>query len=240
MPARSPPRQPAPAPPGALAWYASEAGQGVLAVEERAMARVLAGCPALPWLWLGVPGAVAPEATVRRGVRLCRTPGGLFDGTVRCGLPLPLASESMCAVLLQHALDDTAAIGPLLDECARVLAPGGVLWLAALNPWSPYRARWARSGLRARDPGRWQAALRRAGFAVDTVGVQWLGPHWRVAHGEVGIGAADRLRAGIALTVSKRVHAPIPPTPVPALLRWQGAPAGGRGARRAREAIMRR
>lgn len=219
MPALPHRRQPDPGSPDALAWYASEAGQGVLAVEERTMARVLTGRPALPWLWLGVPGAVAPEAAIRRGLRLCRD-ADEFGGALRCALPLPLASESVGVVLLQHALDDTVAIDPLLDECARILVPGGVLWLAALNPWSPYRVRWARTGLRARDPGRWQGALRRVGFAVDSVSLQWLGPHWRVAHGEAGIGAADRLRAAIALTVSKRVHALVPPTPL-RKLRWQ-------------------
>ena len=85
---------------------------------------------------------------------------------------------------------------------------------------SPYRARWARSGLRAHDPGRWQAALRAAGFASEAVSLQWLGPHWRVAHGEAGVGAADRLRAGVALVACKRVRSLIPPTPLKQL-RWQ-------------------
>lgn len=222
MPAPSSARQPethaAP-----LAWFGSEAGQGVLAVEETAMARVLASCPAAPWLWLGAPGAAPPDIPGGRGVLLRRHRLG-FEGAVRCALPLPFASEAVGAILLQHALDDGFAIDEVLDECGRVLMPGGTLWLAALNPWSPYRARWARTGLRAHDPGGWQAALRRTGFAVDTVSLQWLGPHWRVAHGEIGVGAADRLRAGIALTVNKRVHALIPPKPL-RNLRWQtGSP----------------
>lgn len=202
-----------------LAWFSSEAGQGLLAAQEAAMARVLASWPAAPWAWLGTAGAAPPDMPGGRGVLLRRNGKG-FNGAVRCCLPLPFASEAMGAILLQHALDDGFAIDEVLDECARLLMPGGTLWLAALNPWSPYRARWARSGLRARDPGGWQSALRRAGFAVDTVSLQWLGPHWRVAHGDVGVGASDRLRAGIALTVNKRVHALIPPKPL-RNLRWQ-------------------
>ncbi|MFC3551208.1 hypothetical protein ACFOLC_09305 [Lysobacter cavernae] len=221
MPVPSQPRQPD-ADPGALAWFSSEPGQGLLAVEETAMLRVLAACPAAAWAWLGVSGAAPPE--IGRGLLLRRHTRG-FHGAVQCRLPLPVASEALGAVLLQHALDDDVPIDPLLDECARVLAPGGTLWLAVLNPWSPYRLRWARSGLRARDPGVWQAALRRAGFAADTVSLQWLGPHWRVAHGEVGVGAADRLRAGVALTVNKRVHALIPPKPL-RNLRWQASRVG--------------
>lgn len=200
---------------GPLAWFGSTAGQGLLAVESAAMARVLAGIPALPWCWLGVPGTVPPETARGRGVLLRRDGSHLdevrFGGAMRCGLPLPLANESFGAVLLQHALDDGADAEELLGECERILAPGGTLWLAALNAWSPYRVRWARTGLRARVTGAWQASLRRAGFALDSVNLQWLGPRWRMDHGDVGVGMNDWLRAGIALSVSKRVHALIPP-----------------------------
>ena len=202
----------------ALDWFGSAAGQGLLAAEAGAVRRILTGCPALPWAWLGLTAAAPPPET-GRGV-LLRRDRRHWQGAVRCGLPLPLASEAFGAVLLQHVLDDTGDADALLGECARVLAPGGTLWLAALNPWTPYRARWAGSGLIARDPGRWQAALRRAGFSAGSVSAQWLGPHWRSGHGEAGVGATDRLRAGLALTVSKRVWAAIPPARL-RKLHWQ-------------------
>ncbi len=239
MPALSHGRQPNPghgAGPGqALRWFGEVSGHGLLEVESGAMARVLAASPALPWAWFGVAAASPPHG---RGVALQRSPEG-FDGALRCRLPLPLASEAFGAVLLQHVFDDGADPLPLLGECARILAPGGRLWLATLNPWSPYRLRWARSGLRARDAGHWQAALRGSGFAADPVSLQWLGPRWREAHGEVGVGAADVLRAGLALSLTKRVHAAIPPSRLQQL-RWQtglvprdaatqrGAPAAAR------------
>lgn len=209
MPRTRPHRQPEPA----LRWYGSAAGQGLLAVERAAMDRVLSASVTPAWAWLAVTGATPPVSDRHRGVRLCRTERG-FDGDVRCALPLPLATESLGVVLLQHALDDGTHAGEMLEECMRVLVPGGVLWLAALNPWSPYRARWVRSGLHARAPGRWQGSLRRAGFAVDSLSLQWLGPRWRSAHGDSGVAAADRLRAGIALTVHKRVHAAVPIKPL--------------------------
>lgn len=234
MPALAPSRQSA----GPLAWFGSVASQGLLAVEAAAMARVLAATPALPWCWLGVPGAVPPGAVEApangRGVLLRRDGSGAavdgilsagdlrFGGALHCGLPLPLANETFGAVLLQHALDDGFDPDDLLGECERILAPGGTLWLAALNAWSPYRARWARNGLHAHVTGVWQASLRRAGFALDSVSLQWLGPRWRMDHGDVGVGMYDWLRAGIAMSVNKRVHAVVPPKPLRAL-RWQGA-----------------
>ncbi|HEV8693916.1 MAG TPA: methyltransferase domain-containing protein [Lysobacter sp.] len=222
MPALAPSRQPE----GPLAWFGSAAGQGLLAVEAAAMTRVLAATPALPWCWLGVPGAVPPEAPGGRGVLLRRegfhAEDMRFGGALRCGLPLPLANEIFGAVLLQHALDDGFDPDELLGECERILAPGGTLWLTALNAWSPYRARWARTGLRAHVTGAWQASLLRAGFALDSVNLQWLGPRWRMDQGDVGVGMNDWLRAGIALSVSKRVHALVPPMPLRSF-RWQGA-----------------
>ncbi len=217
MPPSASQRQTGSSPPP-LDWFGSGAGQELLAAEAGAVQRILAGCPALPWPWLGLPPA-APPPSVGRGL-LLRRDRGRWGGALRCGLPLPLASETFGAVLLQHVLDDAFDADALLGECARILAPGGTLWLAALNPWTPYRARWAGSGLRARDPGRWQAVLRRAGFSADSVSLQWLGPHWRIGHGEAGVGATDRLRAGLALTVSKRVWAAIPPARL-RNLRWQ-------------------
>ena len=207
MPATMPQRQIEP--PAALDWFASPAGQGLLVAEAAAMERVLQRCPALPWAWFGVAGAEPPTVT-GRGILLSRRHRD-WSGSIRCRLPLPLPSESFGAVLLQHVLDDAAEPEALLGECARVLAPGGTLWIAALNPWTPYRARWTGSGLHATDPGRWQAALRRAGLSGNSIAMQWLGPHWRIGPGTAGIGLADRFRAGIALTVGKRVRAVIPP-----------------------------
>lgn len=200
-----------------LDWFGARAGRGLLASEDAAVGRVLARCPALPWLWIGVPAAAPPEAP--RGV--CLQPAGAgFTGDLHCQLPLPLATECFGAIFLQHVLDDVHDVQMLLDECARVLAPGGTLWLATLNPWSPYRARWIGTGLHARVPGRWQGALRRAGFSPGSTRVQWLGPHWHPGAADAGVGLADRFRAGLALSSGKQVLAVNPPAALHHL-RWQ-------------------
>ena len=40
-------------PDSAFGWFGTQAGQGLLAVEGGAMARVLEIGPPLPWAWLG-------------------------------------------------------------------------------------------------------------------------------------------------------------------------------------------
>lgn len=204
MPAGSDPRQPE----RTLDWFGSLAGQGVVAAEESAAIQALDGGPDLPWLWLGNPGAAPPNR--RRRPLVLRREGDGWTGDVHCGLRLPLPRDVLGAVVLQHALDADVDLDAVLGECERVLVPGGTLWIAALNPWTPYRVRWLGSGLIARDPGQWQRALARSGFTSDAIRVQWLGPHWRGGHGEAGVGMVDRLRAAFAITVIKRVHAPIP------------------------------
>lgn len=234
MPSQSHRRQP----DRGFGWFASEAGQGLLEVESAAQERLLNSGPTLPWLWMGVQAA-APPLSERRGICLRKSAtGGTFHGALQCSSTLPLASESFGAVLIQHALDDAGAPEDLLTECERILTPGGSLWLAALNPLSPYRLRWSRSGLHARPAGRWQAALKRAGFALDSVHLQWIGPRWRTGRGEAGVAAADRLRAGMALTIIKRPYALIPPRPVRAVS-WQPGGATSQPLGR-RPAIMRR
>ena len=190
-----------------LGWFTTLAGQGVLAAEESAAIQALEGGPDLPWLWLGVPG-IAPPARRRQPLVLHRDGDG-WRGDVHCDLRLPVARDAVGAIMLQHALDADGDLRTVLGECERVLVPGGTLWIATLNPWTPYRARWLGTGLDARDPGQWQRALARSGFATDAIRVQWLGPYWRGGHGEAGVGVVDRVRAAFAITVIKRVAAPI-------------------------------
>src|SRR3546814_13939965 len=75
----------------------------------------------------------------------------LFLSAARCRLPLPLASESIGVVVLQHVAAPGRSRRELFEECARVLAPGGRLWVFALNPLAPYRWRWRGTGLGASE-----------------------------------------------------------------------------------------
>ncbi len=205
MPLPSPPGQPEPA---ASDWFASAAGRVVLDSEAESLAAALADGRGLPWLWLAPPGGDGSRHAGGRGIRLFAGNGG-WIGDVRCGLPLPLATESIGAIALQHVLGRGAAGQALLAECARVLVPGGRLTLFALNPLAPYRWRWRGAGLETSEPLLWRRRLREAGLVPEPLS-QGVGPSWRETPSsrlQPGVG----LRAAFLLRAEKRA---IPLTPV--------------------------
>lgn len=207
--------------PDALAWFGNGPGGPLLAAEQPWVAAALKARAPQAWLWLG-PSAPDP-ALVRpaRGVQLYRQPMG-FAGSLRCDLPLPLPTEALAAVVVQHALE-TAHDG-LLEECARVLEPGGRLWLFALNPWSPYRLRWRGLDLVVHDALGWRERLRAAGLQPVGREARYLGPVWRAKGAADGRGPG-RLRAVCLLEAEKRVAALIPPSPAKRPWRTDAAPA---------------
>lgn len=207
--------------PDALQWFGSGRGAPLLAAEQALIDAALASRAPQAWLWLAAtPGLPPATGTPSRGLRVHpdRTDGGL-TGAVRCGVPLPLPTEAIGSIVVQHALD--AGDGhALLDECARVLEPGGRLWLFALNPFSPYRLRWRRAGLSARDPAGWQLQLQAVGLQ-PAAEPEYLGPVWRTARSPDARWPPPQLRAVCLLQAEKRVAGLIPPTP--AARNWRAA-----------------
>jgi SAM-dependent methyltransferase len=206
------PTMPAPSPSGqpenAAGWFAISAGQALLRSETETARTFLERGSALAWLWIRPAPDVDSGVASGRGLRLATADGG-WTGDVRCWLPLPLASESIGSVLLQHVLTRDAAGRALLEECTRVLVPGGRLGLFALNPLSPYRWRWRGHGLQASEPLAWRRRLRAAGLVPEPLS-QGIGPSWRegvVADAQQGVG----LRAAYLLQAEKRS---LPLTPV--------------------------
>jgi hypothetical protein len=215
MPSLSPTGQP----DSASAWFGTVPGRALLDSEHALVAHAFSERPGQSWLWLG-PQAQTLAAD-GRGLRLASARGG-YLGDVRCALPFPLASESIGVVVLQHVVRSGAAGQALLDECARVLVPGGRLWLFGLNPLAPYRWRWRGAGLRASEPLTWRRRLRGIGLVPAPVS-QGIGPSWRVCvsdHVQEGPG----LRAAYALSAEKRTL-PLTPLRRRAAMPLQGAPA---------------
>lgn len=219
MPATASQRQPG----AACAWFADPAGRALLDVAGERLALALKARPQTARLWLAPRDGGAGQRCGARGLVLHPAAGGGFSGGLRCRMPLPMAGESFgdVAVLFPETLGHGAR--DFFAECARVLLPGGRLWLCALNPLSPYRQRWRGTGLHAHPASRWRARLRAAGLSdADGGHALRFGPGWRVGPGRDGA----RLGALRMIIMEKRVAALIPPARVePA--RWPAPlPAG--------------
>jgi SAM-dependent methyltransferase len=210
--------------PDALAWFGTGHGGPLLASEHARVSQALTSRTPQPWLWVSPAGADpahAAHAPATRGVRLHATAGShRLAGHVECGLPLPLPTEAMGVIVLQHVLD-AGDPQPLLQECSRVLEPGGRLWLFVLNPWSPYRLRWRGAGLVPRGLDQWRLQLAAAGL-VTSQHVLHYGPVWKGVTDAPGHGPAP-FRAARLLEAEKRVAGLIPPAPVARA--WRAAPA---------------
>ena len=201
-------------------WFASEAGRAVLDSEEEIVRQAAAERPGQPWLRLMATDGL--ECLGERELPL-HVADGVFRGPVTCALPLPLSSESIGTVVLQHVVDGPVLPAALLEEAARVLVPGGRLWLLALNPLAPYRMRWTRQGPVASEPIRWRRRLRTAGLVPEAVS-QGVGPRWAILpNATLQQGAG--MRAAYLLRAEKRV---LPLTPIrsrPSLRLDTGVPA---------------
>jgi len=220
MPVPASRRQPkSGAPTAASSWFETPAGRAVLDSEAEAVHRAAEERPGQPWLRLSAAPGLPAGGGRSLDLHLSR---GMFDGPLRCRLPLPVASDSLGAIVLQHVADG-GDCRELLEECVRVLVPGGRLWLFALNPLAPYRWRWSGEGPKGAEPITWRRRLRVAGLAPEPVS-QGLGPRWRIAP-DPGTQDGAGLRAAYLLRAEKRV---VPMTPVrarPRLRLQPGVPA---------------
>lgn len=195
MPALVTARQPD-APPG---WFATECGLALVMSELPSLHAAVSARPGLPWLaFSAVPRPSAIDQP--HGLWLRGEGHNGWLGDVACGAALPLASESVGTIVIQHVESDD--IEPWLEECVRVLVPGGRLSVFALNPLSPYRGHWQGEGVSGREPVTWRRRLKRAGLAPEPV-AQGIGPRWRAridSEPQLGAGA----RAAYLLVGEKR------------------------------------
>ena len=223
MPAPASPSQPDPKPsslPSGTAWFAGAAGRAVLESEDEIVLQAGAERPGQPWLWLAAGPALTGAGAHGLALRL---EGVHFDGPVRCALPLPIATEAVGTVVLQHVGDVCPDPAALLAECVRVLLPGGRLWLLAVNPMAPYRWRWSGNGVRGWEPVSWRRRLRTAGLVPEVVS-QGVGPRWRPAPSP-GLQDGAGLRAAFLLRAEKRVSPLTPVRARPSLRLQTGVPA---------------
>jgi SAM-dependent methyltransferase len=135
-----------------------------------------------------------------------------LGGDVACMADaLPWEDDAFRLVLVQHAGDVLPSRGTLIDELARVLAPGGVLLWYGLNPWSPWLAwmHWqARHGLPLPRTAPADITRRRllrrqlAPVSIDYVGACW--PHRGERSAIHAMGLLAPMRGAYLLTASKQ------------------------------------
>ncbi len=144
-----------------------------------------------------------------RHLRLLRlhAQGGGLRGDLRCRADaLPIEDDAFQLVVVQHAADALPAAPHLLDECVRVLAPGGTLLWFGLNPWSPWLVwlHWqARSGVPVPAASGAHGLRRRLiACGLDSGKPHAFGPCWPSS--VAADSALTPLRAAWGLVASKR------------------------------------
>lgn len=142
-------------------WFSRSPGRDLLRQEQVSLEAVLSRLFGYYLLQVGFPvfqitpglaGRIRSVVLLMPELPTRPTPPGWVCGNP---LQLPVASDSVDAVLLQHTLDFSVNPRQLLREAERVLVPEGRLIIVGFNPWSLW--------------GGWRLFLRSAG------GVPWCG-----------------------------------------------------------------
>jgi SAM-dependent methyltransferase len=212
-------------------WLDSPLGAAVLELETRLLQDELADVVGFELLQLGRWGdwsrlcegartqhrtLIAPDADGPHAIR------AHFDA-------LPIASNSVEAVLLPHTLEHVAHPHQLLREAERVLVGEGNVIICAFNPWGPWGARhYSASGnfpphaARMLSERRTRDWLTLLGFEIVTARRYLFAPPWTqymvgLQPGswleERGPTLASPLAGAYLLKARKRVHAVTPIRP---------------------------
>ena len=113
--------------------------------------------------------------------RLHATGDGLGGDIVCEARALPLEDESFQLVFAQHIGDALPAESGLVEEIARVMAPGSLLLWSGFNPWSPWLAwmHWRTRGGAAPQTLNVDTLRRRLlRFQLAPVALDYLGSCW--------------------------------------------------------------
>lgn len=205
MPVPAAARQPDP--PG-VGWFATPPAQCLLRAEQAAVSPLLAGYHGRIGLYLRGcrSGPDALSGSMVQSVLHADCAHESITGDLRCRADQwPLQRESLDVVYLLHVLEARTPLAALLAQAERVLTPEGALLMVALNPYSPWRLRWAATGLRAAPAGRVRGWLRDAGFEVlQQRGIGPVLPWSQPRTARSGGDPFAAMRAGYALLARKR------------------------------------
>jgi SAM-dependent methyltransferase len=217
--------------------YTSAPLRGLLAEETVALVPELQRCSGTHALLLSAAQQDAPPVLPLLGnwTRLSMD-ADRYVGDLRGRIdePLPFLNDAFDLVLLRHALEVSSTPQALLEEASRVLAPGGVLALTGLHPFSAWLP-WMMWRTRGRAPAmrspllleRW---VRRIDLDIERV--ERVGRPWPSSN--VGLDAAHAFGGGYLLIARKRRRMATPirlkPKAVPAAVNVGLAPGARRNA----------
>lgn len=137
-------------------WMQSPLGEALIQLEKKQLEPVLSRVFGYHVLQLSCAPGISMIDDCPAGHKICFAPDWHAgrQQPVADIEALPLATDSVDAVLLHHALDFTPDSHRLLREATRVLMPGGRLFIVGFNPASLWGLR---SALRVRSQTPWNA-----------------------------------------------------------------------------------
>jgi SAM-dependent methyltransferase len=211
-------------------WFATPLARRLVREEQHEAIPLLTGCFGRNGLYLRGEAGAPEELSgnmLQQVVRLHRAPDALRGDVICHEDELPLQRESIDLVYLLHALETCPDARGLLREVERVLAPDGTVLIVALNPYSPWRLRWAGGGVRPWSFGACRTLLRDSGLdVVRHCGLGPLRPWLREGAGFAVTGGTARdpwavWRAGYLVQARKHRPTLTPVRPLPAGVAFQ-------------------
>ncbi|MCP4791346.1 MAG: class I SAM-dependent methyltransferase [Gammaproteobacteria bacterium] len=120
-------------------WLRGPLGQILLEVEERALSNHLQHCYGVYRIHVG-PGAYSSSVLNANMPRTILLGANASMGTEVIMDPhnLPLANDSVQALVIQHVFDISQDPHDILREAARVVMPGGRMIICGFNPYSSW------------------------------------------------------------------------------------------------------
>lgn len=158
-----------------MPWFDGPLGASVLALETRVLQDALADVFGFELLQIGRWGrANELSATARTQHRRWLAPDARGPGAIRAEFhALPIATNSVEAVLLPHTLEHAPEPHELLREVERILVGEGHVVVCGFNPYGPWgvrhltsRRRFPPVSTRLMSEGRTRDWLRLLGFEV--------------------------------------------------------------------------
>jgi SAM-dependent methyltransferase len=218
-------------------WLATPLGTRVLAVETGVLGEALSDVVGFELLQVGSWGSGdAISRSARTQHRRWLAPDAVGEDAIRAQYDaLPIATNSVEAVVLPHTLEYAAEPHQVLREVERVLVGDGVVAVCGFNPVGPWgvrhlltQKRFPPSGTRLLSEGRLKDWLRLLGLEVVATERYLFTPPWAGRLPGEGIGWLESrgprallpLAGAYLIKARKRVHALTPLRPA-----WHTRPA---------------